>query len=358
MKRAGIHTIAKLANVSIGTVDRALHGRDGVNQATRERVLRVAKQLAYRPHPAARALSIARSHFRIGVCIPEEIHFFYDQMRAGIFDEARRSSALGIEVLFRPVPSLGQGERQQIGALLRSGINALIVTPGNPKLAGPVIDEAESKNIPVICTTTDAPQTRRSGAVCVDPDLSGRLAAELMAKFVAPGSKVAVITGMLKTEEHRKKSNAFQVLFEKDCIGGKVAAVIEAHESAEESYSKTCELLERHSDVRGIYVSTANSLPVCRALQRRKLAGEICLITTDLFREMVGYLKDGTIRASIYQDPYFQGQFAVRALVDYLINGVRIPSIRYLNPAIVLRANLHLFREAAGAAPVAKTKAI
>ena len=42
------------------------------------------------------------------MCIPEEIHFFYDQMRAGIEDEARRGESLGIEFIYRPVPSLGR----------------------------------------------------------------------------------------------------------------------------------------------------------------------------------------------------------------------------------------------------------
>jgi DNA-binding LacI/PurR family transcriptional regulator len=33
----GIHLIAQIANVSIGTVDRALHGRGGIKEATRQR---------------------------------------------------------------------------------------------------------------------------------------------------------------------------------------------------------------------------------------------------------------------------------------------------------------------------------
>jgi LacI family transcriptional regulator len=44
MKRAGIHQIAKLAKVSIGTVDRALHGRPGISENTRKKVLRIARK--------------------------------------------------------------------------------------------------------------------------------------------------------------------------------------------------------------------------------------------------------------------------------------------------------------------------
>ena len=87
-------------------------------------------------------------------------------------------------------------------------------------------------------------------------------------------------------------------------------------------------------------------MPVVRAVQERKRTGKIRLITTDLFQQMIPYLEQGTISASIYQDPYLQGQTAVRILIDHLTNGNLIPKIYYLNPGIVLRSNLALFREA------------
>ncbi|MDM7998042.1 MAG: substrate-binding domain-containing protein [Acidobacteriota bacterium] len=354
MKRAGIHQIADMAGVSIGTVDRALHGRAGISEATRRRVLRIAKQLSYKPHPAARILSVGRANLRIGVCIPEEIHFFYDQVRAGIYEEVVRIDGLGIEIVYRPVPGLGEGEGEQISGLLAEGVHALIITPGNPKLVTPLIDRAEKQNVRVVCLTTDAAESRRTTFVGVNPELSGRLAAELMSKFIPAGSKVAVITGMLATEEHRLKSRGFQSGFKQECCGGKIADLLEAHESAEESYRKTCGLLSRHPDLQGIYVSTVNCLPVCRALKENKRAGHIRLITSDLFPEMVPYIRRGTIQASIYQDPYLQGQTAVRVLVDFLLHKTEIAETHFLNPGIVLRSNLALFREISGnpASPV------
>src|SRR6266852_1866122 len=242
MKRTGVHKIAELAKVSIGTVDRALHGRAGISEATRKKVLEIAKRLDYSPHPAARTLSVGSSGIKIGVCIPKEIHLFYDQMRAGIFDETSRVKGFGVEVLYTPVPALGKGEAQRAAALLDRGVSALILTPGDPDSITPLINHAEEHNVRVICITTDAPQSNRSSVVCVDP--------ELMAKFVGPGSEVAVITGMFSTEEHRLKAEGFCSGFTNDCAGGKIAAVLEAHESEEESHRKTCELLAQHPDLR------------------------------------------------------------------------------------------------------------
>lgn len=351
MKQNGIFKIAELAKVSIGTVDRALHGRNGISEATRKKVLRIARELHYSPNPAARTLSKGTANVRIGVCIPREIHLFYDQMRAGVFEEAQRVRSMGVELVHRPVPSLGVGEKKQLSALLRDGVNAMILTPGNPEIAGPLIDEAEESGIRVVCTTTDAPRSRRSSIVAVDPELSGRLAAELLAKFVLPASKAAVVTGMLSTTEHRLKATGFAVGFSSECPGGEVVAVLEAHESEEESYHKTCDLLRREPILRGIYVSTVNCLPVCRALRKLNLEGKVALITTDVFPQMVPHLLQGTIRTSIYQNPYLQGQTAVRLLVDHLLNGSVIPSSNLVSPTLVLKSNLRDFREVSEIVP-------
>jgi len=267
-------------------------------------------------------------------------------MRLGIFDEARRSEGIGIEVVYRPVSALGKGEACQLKGLINQGVSAIIVTPGSPGDVTPLINEAEERGIRVVCITTDAPQSNRSSVVCVDAALNGRLAAELMARFVPAGAKVAVITGMLEAEEHRLKTDSFCETFRVSCVGGKVAAVVEGHESARQSYRKTAALLAEHPDLQGIYVNTVNCLPVCRALHGGIADCHIQLITTDLFPEMLPYFQDGTIAASIYQDPYLQGQTAVRLLVDLLSNSAAVPAARYLNSGIVLRSNLHLFREA------------
>ena len=342
--RAGIHKIAKLAGVSIGTVDRALHGRAGISSATRKKVLAIAEKLHYRPNAAARILAVGRPQFRIGVCIPKEIRLFYDQMRSGIFDEARRTHGLGIEIVYRPVESLGAGEAGRVRELVEQNVDAIIVTPGDERAVAPAIDKAERAGVRVVCVTTDAPRSRRASVVCVDPELNGRLAAEVMAKFVPPGSSVAMLTGMLSVEEHRLKAKGFREGFAQDCENGEAAAVLEAHESAAECYRKTRRLLEQFPALAGIYVSTVNSLPVCRALHdaRRR---EVGVIATDVFPEMIRYFRQGTIRASIYQDPYLQGQTAVRLLVDHWLHTSPIPPANYLNPVLVLRTNLHLFRE-------------
>jgi LacI family transcriptional regulator len=343
--KRGIHLIAELAHVSIGTVDRALHGRPGISESTRQRILRVAEQIAYTPNLAARALSVSKASARIGVCIPREIHFFYDQLWSGVLDEARSVAPLGIQFVNRPVHALGENDTQAFQELTASQVDGIIVTAGSPQGLKPLIDEAEENGIRVVCVSTDAPESQRSTIVCVEPLLNGRLAGELMGKFVPPGSKVAVIAGMLSAEDHRRKTAGFSDAFPRHCPGGQIVSVVEGHEDEDESFQKTFDLLGREPDLAGLYVNTVNCLPVCRALGARGLAGKTKLITTDLFAEMSPYFEKGTITASIYQQPHRQGQMAVRLLADHLVSKAPFPPTVHLSPGVVMSSNLHLFRE-------------
>src|SRR5260370_13218065 len=205
-ERSGIHLIAEMAKVSIGTVDRALHGRGGIKESTRQRILQVARQIGYTPNLAARALSVAKASARVGVWMPREIHYFYDQLWSGVLDEARRVGQLGIQFVNRPVQALGEGDTQAFKELVQSGVDGIILTAGNPKDLTPLINDAEQNGIPVVCVSTDAPESKRSTVVCVEPWLNGCLAGELMGKLLPPGSKVAVVVGMLTAEDHRKKT--------------------------------------------------------------------------------------------------------------------------------------------------------
>lgn len=344
-KRSGIHLLAKLANVSIGTVDRALHGRNGIKESTRQQILQLARQIGYTPNLAARALSVAKAGVRIGVCIPREIHFFYDQLWSGVLDEARRLAPLGVQFEYRPVRTLGEEDTKAFRGLLKTGVDGIIVTAGNPKGLSPLIDDAEAKGVRVVCVSTDAPESKRSSIVCVEPWLNGCLAGELMGKFLPPNSRVVVVAGMLTALDHRRKTEGFSDAFPRHCEGGKIVSVVEGHEDEDESFQKTFDLLGRRPILAGLYVNTVNCLPVCRALGARQLAGKVRLITTDLFAEMAPYFEKGTISASIYQQPYRQGQIAVRLMADHLTSKAPLPPTVHLSPGVVMSSNLQLYRE-------------
>src|SRR5438270_7749098 len=72
VSRVTIADVASAAGVSKTAVSFAFNNPERLGQATLERVLGVAEDLGYTPHPAARALSMRRSG-TIGVLIPQRL---------------------------------------------------------------------------------------------------------------------------------------------------------------------------------------------------------------------------------------------------------------------------------------------
>src|SRR6201998_928404 len=109
-KAPGLRESAKAPGASIGTVDRALHGRSGVSARTKARVLRMAQQLGYKPTIAARSLKLNRS-LRIAAVLPREIAAFFDPLRAGIRGAADETLGTQVTLDFIDYPRLGSGDR-------------------------------------------------------------------------------------------------------------------------------------------------------------------------------------------------------------------------------------------------------
>ena len=62
-ERIRIKDIARLADVSVGTVDRVLHGRTGVAEASRKLVEEILKQLDYQPNICLLYTSFIFTHY-------------------------------------------------------------------------------------------------------------------------------------------------------------------------------------------------------------------------------------------------------------------------------------------------------
>jgi LacI family transcriptional regulator len=95
--------LARRCGVSQGTVDRALHGRPGVSEKTRARVLAAAEQFGYRPNPAV--LEVMRGGSRVvgGVVPAFSSVFFLDLMQA----LSRRLSERGLTLLLAQADTPG-----------------------------------------------------------------------------------------------------------------------------------------------------------------------------------------------------------------------------------------------------------
>ena len=74
--RIRIKDIARLADVSVGTVDRVIHGRSGVSESSRKRVEEILKQLDYQPNMYASALA-SNKKYSFACLLPQHLEGEY-----------------------------------------------------------------------------------------------------------------------------------------------------------------------------------------------------------------------------------------------------------------------------------------
>ncbi len=341
-RSVGIKEIAAALKISIGTVDRALHARPGVNPKTRAQVLKMAEKLNYRPNIAARNLKL-NHRLHIAVYLPQQIASFFTQLRAGVSAVAVTAHGLNVELEFRKFLSLKDGDADLLQIDLQRKYDGIIIAPADPARVDPVVRRLSQQGTAVVCVGTDAPRSERLAGITIDATVSGGIAAELLGKACKEKGTVAILTGQLGTQDHAEKLRGFAATVATFAPHLSLLPAIETHERPEEAYRTTLALLDRKPHPRGIYISTANSLPVLCALEERKLLGRIEIVATDLFPELVPFIESGAILATLYQRPFTQGKIALGTLLQYLVDGIKPEPVTRLAPHIVLRSNLSLF---------------
>jgi LacI family transcriptional regulator len=84
-KKARIKDIARLAGVSIGTVDRVIHERGEVAEKTRQKVQKILNETNYSPNVMAQVLK-SKKRFHLVSLLPEptEVNSFWKKHPMGI----------------------------------------------------------------------------------------------------------------------------------------------------------------------------------------------------------------------------------------------------------------------------------
>lgn len=117
--------VAKAAGVAPATAARALSNYSSVSPAVRERVLRAAASLGYRPNRLARSMATGLTQ-SIGAVVANIEDEFFARIVRGIADEARRA---GYEVLLGNSDEDVEEERAVVRVLAEKQVDGLIVTP-------------------------------------------------------------------------------------------------------------------------------------------------------------------------------------------------------------------------------------
>ena len=129
-----IRDVARLADVSIGTASKALNAGGRMSRETREKVMRVAREIGYRPNDLAQSLHRAKSR-TIGIISNDSFGRFSFPIVEAL--EERLAEA-GIAVFMCNATDDPERERQHLDQLLGKRIDGLVVTARRADKRAPI----------------------------------------------------------------------------------------------------------------------------------------------------------------------------------------------------------------------------
>lgn len=122
---ATIKDVAKQANVSITTVSRVINNKsEGVSDETREKILRVMKDLNYQPNRIARGLVTKRTN-TLGLILPDIANPFFPEIARGVEDTA---NIYGYNVILCNTDDRTDKEELYINILKEKCVDGIVFT--------------------------------------------------------------------------------------------------------------------------------------------------------------------------------------------------------------------------------------
>ncbi|WP_279389039.1 LacI family DNA-binding transcriptional regulator [Luteibacter rhizovicinus] len=228
-----IKDVAKMANVSVASVSRALNGHGGVTPETQKRIREVAARLRYVPHSAARSL-ITRRTQTIGALLPDLHGAFFSELIRGI-DIAARARGLYLLV------SSSHGDAAEAAVALRAmqgRVDGLLVM--SPHADQVFLDD----NLPVLLPTVlmNSHVTSDRHAVLDVDDYGG--ARTMVEHLLASGrQRIAFIAGPEVNHDVQERARGYRDALE---VAGKAdtACILPGDFTEESGYRAGKQVLE------------------------------------------------------------------------------------------------------------------
>jgi ABC-type sugar transport system substrate-binding protein len=196
-----------------------------------------------------------------------------------------------------------------------------ITTVGVSDAIVPSIDKAVAAGIPVYVFNSDtARPSKKTAFIGQDLYAAGVLAGETLAKLIGGEGKVGIITGLYSVNAHELRRRGGEEGLGKS-PGIKIVGTVENHDSADEAYTATKDLLTANPDLKGVYVTAGGPHGAARAIQELGKTNEVALVCFDFTTEIISYLRTGDIDSTIGQDPFGQGADPIILAYNHAVTG-------------------------------------
>ena len=257
-----------------------------------------------------------KSPLKIGYTAQDISNPYWQNYAAGVQSAASAASA---SVVVADAKASQQNQVSGSRNLVSQQISALIVSPVEPNALPGTIAAAHRAHIPIVIGDVGA-TGKYDAFIQSDNRGGGALAADYMAKKLGsapvniavitlhPGSTVGTDRVAGFTDELRKYPNIH------------VVSELNGNDAIKEGHDAAADALAKNPDIKGIYAANDNEAQgaIAAIQQAGKDPKAFIIVGFDGNAGSIADIGNGTQTATVAQDPFGQGQLAVKVALDLL----------------------------------------
>ncbi|MFE5083026.1 ABC transporter permease/substrate-binding protein [Streptomyces mirabilis] len=244
---------------------------------------------------------------KVGLSLSTLNNPFFVQIEAGAKAEAKK---LGVDLTVTDAQNDASQQANQLQNFTSSGLGSIIVNPVDSDAAGPAVRSANKAGIPVVGVDRGVNKADTAALVASDNIAGGKLGAKAMAEKLGGKGKIVILQGLAGTSASRERGAGFAEGL-KAYPGIEVVARQPADFDRTKGLDVMTNLLQAHPDIQGVFAENDEmALGAVKALGS-KAGTSVSVIGFDGEPDGLKAVKDGTMYASVAQQPKELGRIAV-----------------------------------------------
>ena len=146
LKKTSIKYLANVLGVSVATVSKALNGYPDVKRSTRDKVIKLAKELQYFPNQQAVNFRKKSTKF-IGLVLPQINHFYFSKIVESIIELASEDN---ISVIVKPTFENLEKEKMALLDLVKLNVDGILISLSDETRFPDHLIEISNLGIPIV----------------------------------------------------------------------------------------------------------------------------------------------------------------------------------------------------------------
>ena len=354
LERIRIKDIARMAEVSVGTVDRVLHGRHGVSESSRQRVEEVLKKLDYRPNVYASALASNKKYLIIYILPEHEEGSYWSYIEKGIHQasESFTDFHLSIHPLYYNAHTPDTFD-ECIQEVMAKNPDGVIISPTLPEKTFSLVGELNKAEIPYIFIDSNLPELNPLAFFGQNPTQSGYFAGSILMLLAHEGNQVVIFRHIYGGKSEQSNQQQFREKGFRDYMAQRhpnhtiLELDIDMKLPTEEKYALLDTFFATHPHINQGITFNSQVGVFGEYIENRNIQN-FHLLGYDLLERNVKCLKNGSVRFLIAQQPIRLGHDSVEELSRHLIFKKEVKPMNFMPIDLLTSDNIDYYSDVLG----------